>query len=45
LIYPRADVPIMQLSLQQSLDPGLHLDIGRALAPLRDRGVLIVGAG
>jgi aromatic ring-opening dioxygenase catalytic subunit (LigB family) len=45
LIYPRADVPILQLSLQSSLDPGLHLRLGKALAPLREQGVLIVGSG
>jgi aromatic ring-opening dioxygenase catalytic subunit (LigB family) len=45
LIYPNADVPIMQLSLHRSLDPVLHLRMGKALAPLRGQGVLIVGSG
>ena len=45
LIYPEADVPILQMSLQHNPPTETHLAIGRALAPLWDEGVLIVGSG
>jgi aromatic ring-opening dioxygenase catalytic subunit (LigB family) len=45
LIYPKAEIPIVQLSLKAGLDPRLHVELGRALQPLRKQGVLIVGSG
>jgi aromatic ring-opening dioxygenase catalytic subunit (LigB family) len=45
MIYPQAQLPVVELSLDRSLDASLQLAVGRALAPLRDEGVLLLCAG
>eukprot|EP01125_Pyxidicula_operculata_P011422 TRINITY_DN3743_c0_g1_i2.p1 TRINITY_DN3743_c0_g1~~TRINITY_DN3743_c0_g1_i2.p1 ORF type:complete len:292 (-),score=62.29 TRINITY_DN3743_c0_g1_i2:1013-1888(-) len=45
LIYPDADVPIVQISLLSSMSPSQHIKIGQALSPLRDEDYLIIGSG
>lgn len=44
-LFPAADVPVLQLSVHAGREADYHLDLGRRLAPLRERGVFILGSG
>jgi 4,5-DOPA dioxygenase extradiol len=44
-VFPEADIPVVQLSLDETQPPAFHFEVGERLAPLRDEGVLVVGSG
>ena len=44
-VFPAADVPVVQLSIDESQPPAFHYELGRLLRPLRDEGILVIGSG
>lgn len=44
-VFPKADVPVVQLSIDEAKSPDLHYQLAKRLAPLRDEGVLVIGSG
>ncbi|QVM93950.1 dioxygenase [Pseudomonas entomophila] len=45
LMYPQADIPVIQVSLPSQAGPALQLKVGRALSALREEGILLIGSG
>jgi 4,5-DOPA dioxygenase extradiol len=44
-VFPAADIPVIQLSIDETQPPGIHDEIGRRLRPLREAGIVLMGSG
>jgi len=44
-VFPNAEIPVVQLSIDETQPPQLHYELGKLLTPLREEGVLVMGSG